>query len=181
MDWTDVQQAVRLNCGFGFVGNVGAAESKGLELEFTAAVTDNFTLIGSGGYTDAEFTETSAEVGVTKGDRIGNVAKFNGALSGQYQWTVNDTFDAYVNASIVYTSNKLDPQSQGIPKLPGYSTFDLRFGVQKDTWELVLWGKNLSDERGQMTYAINQPTGLNSFNVIRPREFGVTFRYFGFN
>jgi len=181
MDWTDVQQAVRLNCGFGFVGNVGAAESKGLELEFTAAVTDNFTLIGSGGYTDAKFTETSEEVGVTEGDRIGNVAKYSAALSGMYQWTVSDSFDAYVNASMIYTSNKLDPQSQGIPVLPGYTTFDLRFGVQKASWEIVLWGKNLSDERGLMTYSINQPTGLDGVNVIRPREFGITFRYFGFN
>jgi outer membrane receptor protein involved in Fe transport len=181
MDWTDVQQSVRLSCGFGFVGNVGAAESKGLEIEFTAAITDNFTLIGSGGYTDAEFTETSQEVGVTEGDRIGNVAKFNGALSGNYQWDLNGDYSAYLFGSVIYTSNKLDPQSQGIPTLPGYATYDLRFGVQKDSWEIVLWGKNLSDERGLMTYSIALPFAPDSVNVIRPREFGITFRYFGFN
>jgi hypothetical protein len=120
-------------------------------------------------------------VGVTEGDRIGNVAKFNGALSANYQWSLNEDYDAYIFGSVIYTSNKLDPQSQGIPKLPGYATFDLRFGVQKDNWEVVLWGKNLSDERGQMTYSIAQPFSPDSINVIRPREFGITYRYFGFN
>ncbi len=181
MDWTDVQQAVRLSCGFGFVGNVGAAESKGAELELSAQVTDNLFVFATAGYTNAKFTETSEEVGVTKGDRIANSAKFTGSLSGLYQWTVRDLSEAYVQLSVIHTGDKIDVGflSDVHPILPAFTTVELRLGLQRDNWEVILWGKNLTDERGQLTYWKYEPTALDAINVIRPRTFGITYRYFG--
>lgn len=181
MDWTDVQQSVRLTCGFGFIGNVGAAESKGLELEVSAQFTDNFSIFGSAGYTDAKFTETSQEVGVTEGDRIKNSAKFNGSLSGRYQWSVGDSYQAYSQVSVVHTGNRIEQDflADASPVLPAYTTVDLRLGLQRDNWEVVLWGKNLTDERGTLFVFVFQPAALDNVHVIQPRSFGVTFRYFG--
>lgn len=181
MDWTDVQQSVRLDCGFGFVGNVGSAESKGLELELSAQVTENFSFFGTAGYTNAKFTETSQEVNVTKGDRIGNSAKFTGSLSGLYRRAIGDSSEGYAQVSMVHTGNKIDvgPLSEIPPVLPAFTTVDLRFGLQRDNWEVVLWVKNLTDERGLLTYWVYQPAALDHVNAIRPRTFGVTFRYFG--
>jgi outer membrane receptor protein involved in Fe transport len=181
MDWTDVQQSVRLSCGFGFVGNVGSAESKGLELEMTAQLSDYFSIFAAAGYTDAEFTETSEEVGVTEGDRIRDSAKFTGSLSGLYQKPISAASTGYIQALLQHSGNKV---SQGLvtgasQTLPSITTFDLRLGLLRDSWELVLWGKNLTDERGQLQYWDYQPAALDHINVMRPRTFGVTFRYFG--
>jgi len=33
IDWSNLQQSILLSCGFGYVGNVGAAKSEGFELE----------------------------------------------------------------------------------------------------------------------------------------------------
>ncbi len=181
MDWTDVQQAVRLACGFGFVGNVGSAESKGLELEFMAQASEHFSVFVTAGYTDAQFTETSEEVGVTQGDRIQNSARFTGSLSALYQQSLAASTTGYVQASLQHSGNKM---SQGLVTgaphvLPAITTVDLRLGLQRDNWELVLWGKNLTDERGQLQFWDYQPAALDNVNVMRPRTFGITYRYFG--
>lgn len=183
MDWTDVQQSVRLACGFGFIGNVGAAESKGLELEVTAQLTDRFSVFGTAGYTDARFTESNPEVGVTDGDRIGNSAKFTGSLSGLYQRAIGGSSEGYAQVSVVHTGDKLDAgflsASGEASVLPSFTTVDLRLGLQRGNWEVILWAENLTDERGQLQYWPYQPAALDQINVIRPRSIGLTYRYFG--
>ena len=185
MDWTDVQNGVRLACGFGFVGNVGAAESQGAELEFTAYPTDNFNFSGSIGYVDATFTETSNEVGVTKGDKITNTPEFTASLLAQYLFPVADEYQGYIQASYQYTDEILDPTtSRGTPVRPSFSTAGLRFGVQHENWEVVLFVDNLTDERGRLFESIQQapntlPFLANIVGVIRPRTFGVTLRFNG--
>lgn len=181
IDWTDVQQAVRLGCGFGFVGNVGAAESKGVEIDFAAQPTDNIGFYGSIGYTDAKFTETSAEVGVTAGDKITNTPEITAFLSAQYDFPVADGFQGYVQGSFRYTDDIIgDTFCCGTPIRPSYSTADLRIGVLRDDrWEVVLFVKNLTDERGLLTNRLFQPFALNHVAVIRPRTFGITLRFNG--
>ena len=185
MDWTDVQNGVRLACGFGFVGNVGSAESQGVEVEFSAYPTDNFNFSGSIGYVDATFTETSAETGVTKGDKITNTPEFTASLLAQYLFPVADGYQGYIQGSYQYTDEILDPTtSRGTPVRPSFSTVDFRFGVQHENWEVVLFVDNLTDERGLLFEGINQapntlPLLANHVGVIRPRTFGVTLRFNG--
>ena len=185
MDWTDVQNGVRLDCGFGFVGNVGSAESQGAELEFTAYPTDNFSFSGSIGYTDAVFTETSTETRVTKGDKITNTPEYTASLLANYQFPIGDRFQGYVQGSYVYTDEILDPVgSRGTPVRPSFSTVDLRLGVQHENWEVVLFVDNLTDERGVLKKNINQapnvlPFVADNIIVIRPRTFGITLRFNG--
>ena len=185
MDWTDVQNGVRLACGFGFVGNVGAAESQGAELEFSAYPTDNFNFSGSIGYVDAVFTETSAETGVTAGDKITNTPEITASLLAQYLFPVADEYQGYIQGSYQYTDEILDPTtSRGTPVRPSFSTVGLRLGVQHQNWEVVLFVDNLTDERGVLVESINQapntlPFLANHRAVIRPRTYGVTLRFNG--
>ncbi len=185
MDWTDVQNGVRLACGFGFVGNVGSAESQGVEVEFTAYPTDNFNFSGSIGYVDATFTETSEQVGVTKGDKITNTPEWTASLLAQYLFPVTQGFQGYLQGSYLYTDEILDPSnSRGTPVRPAFSTVGLRLGVQKDNWEVVLFVDNLTDERGVLFSSINQapntlPLLIDHIGVIRPRTYGLTLRIRG--
>jgi outer membrane receptor protein involved in Fe transport len=185
MDWTDVQNGVRLACGFGFVGNVGSAESQGVEVEFSANPTDNFNFSGSIGYVDAKFTETSEEVGVTAGDKITNTPELTASLSAQYLFPAVNGFQGYLQSTYQYTDEILDPpNARGTPVRPAFSTVDLRLGVQHENWEVVLFVDNLTDERGVLFSAIEQapntlPYIADFVGVIRPRTFGVTLRFYG--
>ncbi|PZQ57365.1 MAG: TonB-dependent receptor, partial [Phenylobacterium zucineum] len=59
IDWKNIQSSIPLNnCGFGFVGNLGSAVSKGFDAHITASPVSGLTLEASVGYTDAEFRET---------------------------------------------------------------------------------------------------------------------------
>jgi outer membrane receptor protein involved in Fe transport len=181
IDWTDVQQAVRLACGFGFVGNVGAAESKGVEIDFSAQPTDNLSIFGSFGYTDAEFTETSAEVGVTAGDRITNTPEITASVSAAYYFQLSDQYQSYIQGSYRYTDEIIDDTTCcGTPIRPSYSTVDLRLGVRRnDNWEAILFVDNVTDERGYLAVSLYQPFALDQVSVIRPRTYGITLRYSG--
>ncbi|MGH3426351.1 MAG: TonB-dependent receptor domain-containing protein, partial [Mycobacteriales bacterium] len=55
--WKNIQQAVLLQCGFQFIANSGAADSRGGELELRAAATDHLSLSLGVGYQDAKITE----------------------------------------------------------------------------------------------------------------------------
>ncbi|MEQ8693155.1 MAG: TonB-dependent receptor, partial [Pseudomonadales bacterium] len=68
--WSDIQTTVLLDCGFGFTGNAGEAESTGFEVEINAQVTNNLTLGVNLGYNNAEITKAGEATGQSKGDPI---------------------------------------------------------------------------------------------------------------
>lgn len=182
IDWTDVQQAVRLACGFGFVGNVGEAESRGVEVEVRAAPTDNWDLFASFGFTDAEFTKTSEEVGVVAGDRIRNVPELTASASAQYNFTAMNGHDAYVRGDFQFVDEMVADGSAGpgVQFRPSYSLVNLGFGVMlTERLQLVLFGSNLTDERPVLAISDgSSPPGISrEFATSRPRTFGFTFRY----
>ena len=62
-----------------------------------------------------------------------------------------------------------------------YDVTDIIFNYQKDNWGARIYVNNISDERG-ITYEdsqdFDQAFGQNSSNVIRPRNYGISLRYF---
>jgi outer membrane receptor protein involved in Fe transport len=60
IQWNGIQQQVTLPiCGVNYIGNLGAAVSKGGDLQTDFAVTDHLTLETAIGYTDAYYSKTS--------------------------------------------------------------------------------------------------------------------------
>jgi hypothetical protein len=60
IQWNGIQQQVTLPiCGVNYIANLGAAVSKGGDLQADFAVTDHLTLESSLGYTDAYYSKTS--------------------------------------------------------------------------------------------------------------------------
>ena len=61
IDWQDIQQNILLPaCASEFVGNLGAAVSKGFDLQTQIRPLPGLTVGLSGGYTDAAYTKTTA-------------------------------------------------------------------------------------------------------------------------
>src|SRR5262249_6693025 len=55
--WKNIQQQILLQCGFQFISNAGAAESKGGEVEVRARATEHLEVSLGAGYQDAKITE----------------------------------------------------------------------------------------------------------------------------
>jgi outer membrane receptor protein involved in Fe transport len=167
--WDDIQQLVLTSalCGNNFTGNLGEAVSTGLELELTAAVSDNLTLTFGLGVVDAQFNETILSpddvVIVEKGDKLTDVpaVTFNvgfdyiiPASSGEYyvlgNWNfVDDTLEVVGRRSDDVSGSGIDSGNER----PKYSIVNLRAGyVSESGWELSIFADNLFNETALYGY-----------------------------
>jgi len=195
--WDDIQQLVLTSgtCGNNFTGNIGEAKSTGLELELTAAISDNLTLSAGLGYVDAQFEETvlspDGVVIVERGDLLADVPEitFNVALD----YTIPASRgEYYVLGNLNYVDETLEVPGQPDDDLTGngidsgnvrsdYTVVDLRAGyISESGWDLSLYVDNATDEEAVYGYndAIafafpgSDPTVRN-----RPRTVGVSLLY----
>lgn len=183
IDWSDVQQTVLLaNCGFTFLGNVGAARSRGFEVEAAFRPIDPLHLTASAGYTDAEFTKSNPDIGVLAGDRLPLVPRWTAAAGAQYSFTLPTGHDAYVLADYHFQDQVLNGFASHYQK--SYSTANARFGVSlNDNMELTLFVDNLTDARPQLYFFSYDDEGplpaylRQDIITVRPRTIGISARY----
>ena len=196
INWDDIQQVVNTSgdCGVNFTANLGEAESTGLEVELTAALTDNLTLTAGLGLTEAEFSETISLGGtnlVTDGDQLADVPETTLSLSADYIIpTANGEFFAlgslnYVDESLEIAGDEnTDVSGNGIVQgnvRPSYTLVDLRFGYKSEkNWTASLFVDNATDEEAFYSFSdvLALPTGTFDRTVRnRPRTIGVSFGY----
>ena len=185
IDWKDAQQTVLLDgdgCGFTFIGNVGAATSRGIEMELAFNVTDALLLNGSLGYTDAEYSVGNAGIGIEKGDRLPLVPEWTASASAQYSFTAPTGHEAYARIDGQYMDevlNGFSSHTQG-----SYTMANFRLAVElNDHLELSFFVDNIFDERPQYYFFRNDEPGLlpddlrESTITSAPRTFGLSARY----
>lgn len=184
IDWKDVQKTVSLNnCGFSFIGNVGAAESKGGEIELAATPLTGLDLSASLGYTNAEYTRSNPEAGVTAGDRFPIVPEWTASIGVQYRFSIMNGRSAHIRADAQYVDESISdwPTDDGLPLIqPSYELVNLRFGMDlTDRLAVTLSVDNVLDERPVLDlYDVGSPYG-RMMSTSRPRMYGLTFRYSG--
>ena len=177
IDFEEIQQSVQLACGFQFIGNFGAAESQGVELELTSIVSPSLSLSANLGYTDAEFTEQGAGVNAA-GDPLQFVPEFTAAFSLDYLGGApvygDMQFFARLDASYVDDSLSL---VNGIPRVrESYEQVGLRFGLQNEKYTFTVFANNLTDEIANL--ADNRSLAAETpdrprFVISRPRTIGI--------
>ena len=183
IDWMDVQQTVLLtDCGFTFLGNVGAARSKGLEVEFAVKPTERLRLSGSLGGTDAKFTKSNPDIGILEGDRLTLVPRWTAAASAQYSFTLPTGHAAYLLGDYQFHDRTLNGDGTGY--LQSLDTLNMRLGVVlNNNTELALFVENLTDARPQLlavTFRDPGPLPAEQRQLLataRPRTVGITLRY----
>jgi iron complex outermembrane recepter protein len=193
VNWNDIQQNVPLTaCGFQFTSNLGAAQSRGFDLQTTVRVADGLSVGGSVGYTDAQFTRTvqlqpSVQSIVRDGDHLA-VSPWMVALFGQWNFPAFNR-NAYLRADLQFDAGQTDrvpaqnPQNGGyalwFEGIPQQSYVSLRAGLQWHGFDLSLFAQNLFDTRPRLTATQDIATpqgGTPLFYVIsaRPRMLGLT-------
>jgi len=195
IDWKNIQQLMALNsCGFQFVTNVGAANSRGFDLQAQAEVVDNLSLGVALGYTDAKYDQT-VKAGptatrnlVTSGDHITG-SPWNAALSAQYNFKVLADYAGYARIDYQYASSQHDLVAANDPAngtynpvnifaQPQTSQLSARVGARWSGLDLSVFGSNLlnSDTILAQVASLGTPT-LYQHSTFRPRTFGVTAMY----
>ena len=93
-----------------FTDNVGDAEIKGIDGDFTWAATDNLIISGAFSYIDSELTSINSElegIAPSVGSQLPYSAEFSGNLQAQYFYSLSKDVTGYVNGSISYTGDRL--------------------------------------------------------------------------
>ena len=132
----------------------GKVRSRGLELDASGQLSDNWSLIGSYAYTDAEVTEDPT----LKGNRLQNVAKNTGSLSAVYDFgSILGGDQLRVGAGARYVGERAGDAANSF-ELPSYTvadvfaSYDTKLEGQKVKFQLNV--KNLFD-RTYYTSSVN--------------------------
>lgn len=188
------------------VGNAGAAETMGLELDGRLALTEKLMMTGALAFLDFEFTDFENgqcnHVQVRNGedpdgdglcDFTGEtnqyVADYSGNIGLVYTTPIADSLEFRGGVDIVFTGDynptqNLDPTQER----DAYAQINGRLALSdfEDGWELALVGKNLTDEE-IVNYANDTPLANSIFGAVshygfisRPRSIAVqaTYRWY---
>jgi outer membrane receptor protein involved in Fe transport len=180
--WNDIQLNELIN-GLQVQGNGGKAKSKGAEFDLAFLPVRGLTTQLSASYNRATTDVAVPIVGAQAGDTLPYAAKFNAAVTGDYEFPITPALKGDVGATYAYqgsrpTSWSMDPLN--VPTfLPGYSTLALRTGVQWDKYSLQLRAENVTDKYAYETSSVGnifpgQGSPAQSV-LITPRTFVLEF------
>jgi iron complex outermembrane recepter protein len=142
------------------LGNIDEVEYQGIDLEFNARLTDNFSLNAGFGYTDSEITKFPDPVAV--GAKAPLVSDYTLNIGGQYTvplWAgaegmlrvdYNRVGDTVFTIPFSAPSLALDATPK---ERDPVDLVDVRLGIMGDNWSLVAWSKNLFDEEYNTEYS----------------------------
>jgi iron complex outermembrane receptor protein len=215
IEWEDVQLGtVTKNGAVGITGNGGKAESKGVELAMHAALPMDFSISANYAYNKAELTEDvpgllvmhvadtdptepgaqpgNIDVDALAGDRLPGSPEHKGAVFLGYARQIASDYVFKANYGVSFQSSvvtKPGAQAAG-EELGGYATHDASFGIEKDTWQVMLYGENIFNKYAYTAVGQDRSFLYNAVAsdgrefdvrrygryVLRPASFGVDFR-----
>jgi iron complex outermembrane recepter protein len=193
-DWKNVQVTYQPAGGSGvaLIGNVGAAQTKGIEVDLGWRSPTGFSLTASGTYVDARLKTPFILFGAVTapaGQKLPLTPRFKGNVIGRYEWGMGGG-TAHMQLAGVYVGER-NPviTAADVPKigvLPDYFMLDASLGYAWNGMKLELYVRNLTDERAQFMRAarcnINYcgPTSRDPVGEVyrlyaQPRTIGLRF------
>jgi iron complex outermembrane recepter protein len=176
--------------GYGLTVNGGDARIEGLEAELQAVLPYDFDLMANLGYTDTQFTQSSALTGYPSGLAIPDSPKVTAAgtlrwktlLTGSTSFTAAfelDYIDSRTDAPYGETVSLLNV-NQELIHLPPYALANLHLGLSGEAWQATLFVNNLAnkevllDPEPQIAF---QTGAYTRFTVNQPRTVGIDLNY----
>ncbi len=186
--WKDIQQAVRLNCGFSFVSNLGDATGKGFEVTLEARPARGVSIGGNVGYTkltyDSNVRQANGVLLRAEDERI-NGPLWTGRVYGNVETPVSATADGYLRVDYSFASRNTIPSAVGtfgfdpaLYALPGTNFVQLRVGLRTGGLDASLFVDNLTNSRDLLARGHDGIGGPLYYNqAFRPRTIGLTLQY----
>ncbi len=195
-------------CSSRVVYNVADSSATGVEFEYSANLTDAFSMSVAGSWVDTSIDTTllsggSVVGGVRDGNRFPTTPEVQLAITGTYDFNWNRDWDGYFTFTAQHVGDRYtqladqesgagftDPSVTGIgdapstsvfvnPNLDAYQIVNVRLGGRRDTWEVAAYINNLFDERALLSYD-RELGGLARFGyrVNQPLTIGATVSYY---
>lgn len=163
--------------------NVPKSHVMGFDASVSLNLIDGLNLGGSIAYVDSEIDGNFSNF-----DYLGRLDNFTGEsfphspkwqanANAEYRFAVSETADAYVGGNVSYRSSTNAAFGE-FPELDieSYTLVDLRAGIETDSWNLQIWGKNVFD-----TYHYTEVARLFGDSLVRytgrPATYGITVGY----
>lgn len=158
------------------IRNRGRLTSKGLEAELAATPVKGLELDYSFGFTDAKYTDLKVAQGGSEVNLEGRRQLFTpevtSMLAAQYSYTVQEknNLRLLLRGEWRYLGTQYFDLANNIKQAP-YSLLNIRFGLAAKKWELLFWGRNLTDKK-YIGYAYD----FGAVHLGDPKTYGVTLR-----
>jgi TonB-dependent siderophore receptor len=146
-------------------GNVGGAQSRGVEFELVGQLTDAWRIQGGYAYVDNEITVSGeAEWGdrFVKGNRFPGVSKHNFNVFSFYEFDLAG--GEFGLGGGVFYSGDVFISTENRSKYDSWTTLDLAAYYKKDNWKAQLNIRNVSDEQYQLA---QYGTTTDAFAAVR--------------
>jgi len=176
-DWSDVQYTIydfSLSRCCGSVYNLADAEIRGVEMDVTVLLTDQWELSAAAAYNDGktkgDFELINGRLAVPDGTALPNVPDLKGNIWTRYSFDMGG-MGAYVQAAWTYTGssyNEIRPDQR--VKQDSFDMLNLRAGFSKESWGVDLYLNNVTDTVAQI-YISPRPYEPST-TTNRPRTFG---------
>lgn len=151
---------------YSVVSNAGKATSKGIELDSTYYLNDNWTLNGAFGLTHAKYTKhTNSKL---NGNRVRATPEYSANFGIGYDHPVGlySRLDVNSQGKIYFDDENNNKQS-------AWATADLKLGYRKNDFNLYGYVRNITDEE----HVENYVTGNSTVHFNAPRFFGMGIKY----
>jgi len=164
--------------------NAGDVTIKGVELEFTAVPTDQFTIYGSVGYLDGRYTSKNPlyDIGppLGIGDDLPRLAPWSYSIGAGYDFILANNGILNLQADYGYRDRNAYNDSN-----TEFFDEQRRLGASvnwispEDHWRVSLFGKNLKDQAnyGNLTVIPAPDRTYTSGPMQRGREYGMEVQY----
>jgi outer membrane receptor protein involved in Fe transport len=195
VDWSNIQSAITLTCGQGFVENGKGARSQGFDFQGQWRVIDPLVVSVNVGYDEAKYIDPVAG---PKGPGIGPnavnggdpfpVAPWQVSLSAAYDTKLFDKYDAYLQVDYQWSSAYRQPGSFGVASWNPYilnvgavDNVSARLGTRFAKWDLNVFANNLldsSEKIGNAGVGITQCIATNFACTATSNNGGSAFNSF---
>jgi len=181
-DYEDVQVTFFDSLGGPVTANAGVVDIKGLEFEVTAIVYENLQMDMAYGYTDASYDQINSIEGLSltidENAKLVNTPEHSFNLGFEYLIPLESN-ELALRIDYRYTDEiHNDSQNSRFLFEQAYELWNasVRYSLG-DELDMVLFAKNLKDERYIESGDSNFGLGFHEGNFNRPREYGLTLRY----
>jgi iron complex outermembrane receptor protein len=154
--------------------NAGKLTSKGIEMEIAAAPVKGLQVFYNAGFTDAEYKTLKLSQNGSTVDLAGKKQIFTpdvtSMLALQYTYDLGTKFllKLVARGEWMYLGKQYFDLANNISQNP-YSLLNTRFGVSAKNFEVMFWGRNLSD-KNYISYAYD----FGAVHLGNPRTYGIT-------
>jgi iron complex outermembrane receptor protein len=177
IDWDDLQLNVPnpFVPGQFYIFNVGAANSRGVEVEVNARPASTLDVFGAFGYNTARFAEGTESGGVdVSHNKLPYTPNYTALVGAQLSRAMTSAVNGFVRGEVVL-SGEFQYDEANTRRQEAYSIVNLRAGARAKYLSGEVFARNAFETR-YVPVAIPYPFAPSGFigEMGRPRTFGVT-------